>query len=195
MDFFTGEGGGSEVPTGAINGLFSVAPGYQVYFSQGNLQYQASTNTWRFAEHQWDYVGEGNNNISPNYNGWIDLFGWGTSGYDHGAVCHQPWSTSQNPHDYEAYGNWQYNLFDQNGQADWGCNAISNGGNTENSGWRTLNREEWTYVIDGRSTASGARFAKASVGGIKGVILLPDNWQSSIYALNNVNQKEVGYQT
>ena len=44
-------------PTGAINGLFSVSPSKQVYFSQGNLQYQASTNTWRFAEHQYDYVG------------------------------------------------------------------------------------------------------------------------------------------
>lgn len=44
-------------PVGAINGLFSVSATQQVYFSQGNLQYQASTNTWRFAENQWDYVG------------------------------------------------------------------------------------------------------------------------------------------
>ena len=28
-------------------------------FSKGNLQYRASTNTWRFAEHQWDFVGSG----------------------------------------------------------------------------------------------------------------------------------------
>ena len=44
-------------PTGAINGLFSVSGSRQVYFSRGNLQYQASTNTWRFAEHQYDYIG------------------------------------------------------------------------------------------------------------------------------------------
>ena len=37
---------------GAINGVFSVASNKKVYFSQGNLQYQASTRTWRFAEHQ-----------------------------------------------------------------------------------------------------------------------------------------------
>lgn len=45
------------VPEGAINGLFSVSPSKKVYFSQGNLQYQASSNTWRFAEHQWNCVG------------------------------------------------------------------------------------------------------------------------------------------
>ena len=36
----------STVPEGAINGLFTINDaGTQVYFSQGNLQYQASTNT------------------------------------------------------------------------------------------------------------------------------------------------------
>lgn len=77
--------------TSSYKGAFSVSPNKLVYFSKGNLQYQASTNTWRFAENQWDYVGdatEGNvymddvkcNNsyISQTYNGWIDLFGWGT---------------------------------------------------------------------------------------------------------------------
>ena len=85
-----------EVPVGAISGKFTInANGDQVYFSQGNLQYQASTNTWRFAENQWNYVGgdefnqhygnvEGssNNEISSTYSGWIDLFGWGTSGWN-----------------------------------------------------------------------------------------------------------------
>ena len=43
-----------------VKGEFTVAPGgRKVYFSRGNLQYQASTNTWRFAENQWDYVGSG----------------------------------------------------------------------------------------------------------------------------------------
>lgn len=94
-------------PEGAINGLFTINEnGDQVYFSKGNLQYQASTSTWRFAENQWDYVGtqnppwgdaggtvsgSDNANISETYSGWIDLFVWGTSGYNHGAVCYQPW--------------------------------------------------------------------------------------------------------
>ncbi|MBQ8957576.1 MAG: hypothetical protein IJ057_03585 [Bacteroidales bacterium] len=133
-----GNGGGDEpepepdpeTPEGLTQGLFSVSATLQVRFSQGNLQYQASTGTWRFAESQLDYIGEGNANISESYDGWIDLFGWGTSGYNHGANAYQPWSTSEHYSDYFAYGNGRNNLYDQTGQADWGYNAISNGGNT-----------------------------------------------------------------
>ena len=150
----TGTAYGNEVnftthypPMGAINGLFTInADGNQVYFSQGNLQYQASTNTWKFAENQYDYIGDANSNISSTYSGWIDLFGWGTSGYNHGANCYQPWSTSTSNSDYYAYGYWQYNLYDETGQADWGFNAINNGGNT-NGIWRTLTWDEGNYVL------------------------------------------------
>ena len=191
-------------PTGFINGLFTInGNGDQVQFSQGNLQYQASTNTWRFAENQWDYVGtqspsyygdpggtvsgSDNVNISQTYDGWIDLFGWGTSGYNNGAVSYQPWSTIQNYSDYFAYGIDTCNLYDQTGQADWGYNAISNGGNTENCGWRTLTQPEWNYVINSRNTSSGIRYAKAKVNNVNGMILLPDNWNTSYYSLNNTN--------
>lgn len=155
---------------GLLSGVFSVAPGKQVQFSMGNLQYQASTGTWRFAEGQFECVGgdswgsvysngmhpdvslngvkSNNNNISNNYDQWIDLFGWGTSGYNHGAVCYQPWSTSTQASDY-------YSGAALSGQADWGYNAIANGGNTENSGWRTLqggdnggNTNEWDYLLN-----------------------------------------------
>ena len=173
---------------GILSGLFSVSDNSQVSFSQGNLQYQASTNTWQFAEHQYDYVGESNSNISQTYSGWIDLFGWGTSGYNHGAIAYQPWSTSYDNSDYYAYGSYAYNLFDQSGQADWGFNAISNGGNQENRGWRTLTKEEWLYVFNNRSTTSGIRYTKAIVNNVNGVILLPDNWIADYYTLNNINQ-------
>lgn len=177
-------------PEGAISGKFTINDnGDRVYFSQGNLQYQASTNTWRFAESQWNYMGDGNSNVSETYDGWIDLFGWGTSGYNHGAVCYQPWSTSTNENDYWAYGEANYNLYNQNGQADWGYNAISNGGNTEGH-WRTLTRDEWYYVFYNRLTLSGIRFVKASVNGVFGIILLPDNWDASTYDLYNANDAE-----
>ena len=181
-----------QVPTGAINGLYSVSATKQVYFSQGNLQYQASTHTWRHAENQWDYVGVDNANVSETYSGWMDLFGWGTSGYSHGAVCYQPWSTSENDENYHPYGSYTDNLFDQTGQADWGYNAISNGGNTTNS-WRTLKKEEWDYVLFHRNTVSGIRFAKAIVNGVNGVVLVPDSWSASTYALNAANNIDVGY--
>jgi len=175
-------------PSGAINGKFSVSAGKQVYFSQGNLQYQASTNTWRFAEHQNNYVGDATNgnvyvnevkcnnaNISSDYSGWIDLFGWGTSGYDNGATCYQPYSTSTNRNEYNPYGSMSYNLYDQTGKADWGYNAILNGGNTVNIGWRTLTKDECGYVFTGRANAA-SKYGHGSVNGVNGMILLPDEW-------------------
>ena len=182
--------------TGALNGLFTINEnGDQVRFSQGNLQYQASTHTWRFAENQWDYVGEDNANISETYDGWIDLFGWGTSGYNHGAEIYQPWDSWCNIYAYSAYGEMQYNLYDQTGQADWGCNPISNGGNVENSGWRTLRQPEWEFVFNERNTTSGIRFAKVIMNGVKGVVLLPDNWLASIYSFSNVNVLESDFES
>jgi len=196
------------VPEGAIDGLFSVSATQQVYFSQGNLQYKAIDNLWRFAENQYDYIGNANSNISQYYTGWIDLFGWGTSGFNHGANSYQPWSTSSNYVDYYAYGSWNKNLSDQSGQADWGCNAISNGGNQENQ-WRTLSQAEWDYVLFGRNTTSGIRFAKATIreliidtisndtvfNDVHGIVLLPDNWSESAYILNDANVSGAPYET
>lgn len=164
------------VPEGAINGLFTINEnGDQVYFSQGNLQYQASTNIWHFAENQWDYVGTDNANISQTYSGWIDLFGWGTSGYNHGASCYQPWSTSVIYDSYLIYGISIYNLYDQTGQADWGYNTILNGGNQENYGWRTLTNSDWSYMFYNRTDAASKR-GYGKVNGVNGLILLPDDW-------------------
>ena len=164
---------------------FSVSASKKVIISQGNLQYQASTNTWRFAEHQYDYVGDASNgnvyvnevkcnnaNVSSSYSGWIDLFGWGTSGYNHGATCYLPYSTSTNRSHYNPYGNTSYNLYDQTGQADWGYNAILNGGNTENSGWHTLSDNECLYVLSSRANRCG----RGNVSGVNGLVVLPDEW-------------------
>ena len=189
---FTYNGGGGNVPLGAINGLFSVSASQQVYFSQGNLKYigSASTPYWKFADSQWDHLGD--NGGSTNQNVDRNLFGWGTSGYNHGAVCYQPWNTSTTNSDYYAYGGATYNLYDQTGKADWGYNAISNGGNQTNQ-WRTLTAAEWEYVFNTRSTASGIRYAKAKVNNVNGVILLPDDWSASYYTLSNTNTSSASY--
>lgn len=182
---FTTPSSGSTPPTGAIDALYSVGPNTQVYFSRGNLQYNGSTNKWQFAEVQWDVVGTAQGNTASTIR--RDLFGWGTSGFNHGAALFQPWSVSTNDSDYYAYGNSSLNLYDSNGKADWGYNQIDNGGNQTNSGWRTLTANEWIYVFNTRYTASGIRYAKARVNNVNGVILLPDNWSASYFTLSNVN--------
>ena len=175
------------VPVGAINGLFSVSDTKQVYFSKGNLQFigSASTPYWKFAENQWDCLGN-NGQGSAYLNVDRDLFGWGTSGYNHGAVCYHPWSTSTDNSSYYAYGSPTANLDESTGQADWGYNAISNGGNQMNQ-WRTLSQSEWNYVLNSRYTESGSRFARAEINGITGLVLFPDDWSNSIIEFNNIN--------
>lgn len=171
-------------PTGAIHGFFSVSKYEQVCFSQGNLQYQASTDTWRFAEHQYDVIGHNNSNISSSYSGWIDLFGWGTSGYN----GKHPYMVSDNSTNY---GNGKTNIAGTN--YDWGVyNAISNGGNQAGL-WRTLTKDEWVYVFNKRNTASGIRYVKACVNGMNGVILLPDYWNSSNYLFSSTNSSSASF--
>ena len=160
---------------GALPGAFSVSATQQVHFSQGNLQYQASTNTWRFAEHQYDYVGNANSNISSTYSGWIDLFGWGTSGWNSGAVCYQPWSSSTSSSDYYPGGANTNGLTGAYKEADWAWhNAISNGGIATHQ-WRTLTQSEWDYLLDSRTNASSKR-GTGNINGVGGLIILPDSW-------------------
>ena len=142
-----------ELPEGALSGEFSVSADTKVHFSMGNLQYQASTKTWRFAEHQYYIIGDDNKNISDTYDGWIDLFGWGTGS--------NPTLISTTVADYETF-------------TDWGVNKISNGGNTANQ-WRTLTNDEWEYLYSGRTAASHLR-SRATVNNVPGYIFLPDTW-------------------
>ncbi len=154
-------------PQGAIKGLFSVSSTKQVFFSKGNLQYQASTATWRFAEHQYDYIGDGNLNVSATYSGWIDLFGWGTSGYN-GRYPYNTWDEATEP-----YGNPNGDLDGTN--YDWGVyNAISNGGNQIGM-WRTMSRAECIYLFHNRTNALQL-YSNAQIAGTNGLIILPDDW-------------------
>ena len=166
---------------GALPGLYSVSATKKVRFSKGNLQYTKSTSKWSFMEHQYDIVETADVRSDYTDEDVVSLFGWGTSGYPHRANCYQPWSTDQTNNNYHAYNNGSYGLFNETGQADWGYNAITNGGNTVNNGWRTLTKDEWVYVFNTRSASTvngtaNARFAKAQVAGVHGVILFPDSY-------------------
>lgn len=163
-------------------GPFTVSARKKVFISPGNLQYQASTKTWRFAPNQWDAIGNDNKNVAEDYSGWIDLFAWGTSGYNHGATCYQPWNHSSSiPGDYYAYGVKDNSLSDGDGRADWGYNAISNFGNVENDGWRTLSMTEWLYICNARSDDWRYTMAEINTDGtaIKGVILFPNGFDGT----------------
>ena len=153
-----------EIPTGAIGGEFTInGSGGKVYFSKGNLQYKGGTG-WRFAEHQYDYVG------AWNTSDWVDWYLWGT------------WSEGQNP------------LLGSSASFSWSSDFDGTLTNASSSdGWRILSSDEWTYVYNTRSTTSGIRFAKAIVNNNNGIILLPDNWNSSIYSLNNTNTNDAAY--
>lgn len=174
---------------GKLPGKFSVSATKQVQFSQGNLQYQASTDTWRFAENQYDALGEeANEQISATNTGWIDLFGWGTSGYD-GKYPYM--IKDSNSH----YGDGENDIAGT--KYDWGVyNKISNGGNVAGK-WRTLTKSEWEYIFNGRTNAKQLR-SLAKVCGVNGYLLLPDGFEcpngikftpvSNYYTTNNYSE-------
>ena len=167
---------------------------YYIVFSRGNLQYNYTQNKWRFAKHQRDFVGGGlsddnwmylgnvvlneNDETSPalsssssdnrsdneqinnsGYYGWIDLFGWGTG--DNPTKCAQENSN---------YSDWH----------EWGAHDIVNSGKPGNTSfWYTLGRDEWQYLMEhrcGGKSGAESRIGMAIVEGVKGLILLPDNF-------------------
>lgn len=183
-----------QVPTGAINGLFSVSETTKVLFSKGNLQYigSATSPCWKFADNQWDYLGTSTdqNSAAPNVD--RDLFGWATSGYhddgDPYNTNYQPYSTSTSSvnTNYNCFGYGpstnQSNPNIAGTHYDWGMhNPIYNGGNWAGL-WRTLTKDEWQYVFNERSAStvngtSNARFAKGKVNNVYGMILFPDDYE------------------
>ncbi len=141
-----------------FGGPFSVSADKKVAISSGNLQYKASDNTWRIAPSQFDCIRSGNSNIADDYDGWIDLFGWGTRD--------NPTLNTTNSADYSTF-------------KDWGSNIGAE--------WRTLTNTEFAYLFNTRTTATSgmtgtdngtARYVKAFINVIKdsGVVVFPDNF-------------------
>lgn len=151
-----------------LNGVFSISPTKKVFFSKGNLQYQASSNTWRFAERQQDFIGKANEESFLRRD-WIDLFGFGTGSL--------PENISKENSDYQHI-------------IDWGNNIVGIGNDRR---WFTLSANEWEYVFKTRRTLSGTRFVMARVGEVNGVILLPDDWEKNAISFNNDNQETADF--
>ena len=151
---------------GTLSGVFTLEDGRKICFSQGPLQFNPVRFEFRFAENQYDIIGKDNEQIAPNYDGWIDLFGWGTSGY---MGC-QPTETSENVKEYGPSSGGIAGT-----KYDWGVyNPIINGGNKEGV-WRTLTEEEWEYLVKQRPN-SIKLVNPCTVNGRCGFMLLPDNF-------------------
>lgn len=199
----------------------TVGPGKKVVVAPGNLQWSASdthntadgtgAGTFRFAPHQWEYIGNDNVNVSETYTGWIDLLSWATSGWHNTAdtynIYYQPWSHTAIEDVVNATYNWygygpSTNMTDPNlvGTSlyyDWGqYNDIYNPStqSTDPFGtWRVFTETEWDYMIDNRVTESGIRFAKATVHGVPGLLLVPDTWFPENYTLNSYNEPTASF--
>ena len=158
-------------------GEFSVSETKKVRFAMGNLQYQASTGMWRFAETQLVsfFAGEGNlvTTGRDSQSLWIDLFGYGTSGKG---------DPSYSPTTYAYNGSYATSTIART-PYDWGVNEISNGGNQPNK-WRTLTKSEWQYLMNTNVSTSSPRnnrqyntvVTDANNNAIAGVLIFPDDY-------------------
>ena len=161
--------------------------GQQVNFSPGNLQFYRALNNdgtlddhWRFATQQYNYVGKGspNGNVSNSNN---KILKWMTRRND-----------PRYGKDHTSRGNW-IDLF------GWGTGSDPINFNTNKSsftdwtsigsGWYTLSIAEWSYILDSRTT--NLRFLKATVNGVKGLILFPDGfaWPSHVIGSTTIYDK------
>ena len=102
------------------NGTFSLSASTKADIAPANLQYHCKENRWRFAPNAYDYIGKDNANAAAGYDGWIDLFGWGTSGWDGSqANAKMPYSTSNTISDYYPDGDGTHDLTGDYARADW----------------------------------------------------------------------------
>lgn len=100
----------------------------------------------RFAPGNLEYDSIGGYHFAAHQYSIGGYFGWGTGS--------TPTHVSKNSEEYPAFD-------------DWGSHI--------DGGWRTLAPDEWSYLLFDRANAS-AKSGAATVCGVPGIILLPDNW-------------------
>ena len=185
LTFCTNTDDEPEDPEASLAGVFSVSADKQVKFSQGNLQYTQSTDTWAFAENQYDIIG-GANVDGEHLADKIDLFGWSGRG-----ASTAKWGVSTSTSDNYYTGDF----------AEWGVNI-------DDTRWRTLSYDEWKYVVSNRTDADSKKgVARINLNAegttyANGLILLPDTWNcpedvtfKSGFASESSEQAYADYQT
>lgn len=184
------------------SGAFTIsASGDKAYFSRGNLQYKhygSSTpdgGAWRFAKHQYDYVGgmvgsdvwhynnlrQGNVVLQDDVAGDTEF----STNEQIGEASYVGWidlfgyGTGDNPTKHSIL-NSQYNNWHE-----WGAHSIVNSGKPGNtSWWQTLTHHEWKYLLSERADYEKKR-GTATVNGVKGFVILPDCSTTTIVSYSN----------
>jgi hypothetical protein len=148
-------------------GVFSVGEGKTVTFSPGNLQYTQSTNTWSFAENQWDMIGT--DNVTGGSVSYDSIYAYSKqgAGLSDKVDLFYP-STSTNNFGMTTFSGLEEDAY----YVDWGTNKI---GNDAPNTWRTISTAEYKYLMETRNNASSL-CGVAQVNGVNGLVLLPDNW-------------------
>lgn len=153
----------------ALEGVFSVSKDKKVQFAKGNLRYSKDSNWndhWSLAEHQYDILGVDNlekqelddyGRRYPSENH-LDLFCW-SAGYSNKGTVH----TYPDDSYYTGY-------FEE-----WGTQTAFT--DIYGPGWSTMTKDEWTYLLSERENAATLK-SFATVNGVKGLLLLPDEWNA-----------------
>ena len=166
-------------------GRFTINPtGQQVNFASGNLQFYRNLpddyngtpsdyNHWRIAPNQYDYKGGGLNNKIRQWNLNRNDPRWNVN-------------YTSNNYDFDLFG-WGTGADPLNFNTN--ISDYQNWGNNVGTGWYVLSKDEWKYILDDRTT--NLRFLKATVNGVKGLILFPDGfaWPSHVVASTTIYSK------
>ena len=135
-------------PTDCIAGVFSVSESKQIFFSKGNLRYNAdNTPQWSFAANQWDNIGDRDGNVFSATSGTRDRFGWGM------------WLEGGNP------------MNNSLSASDYSWDATKKA--VIGDDWQTLCSSEWDYLSNRESQS---KYGLGTIHDYHGMILLPDSW-------------------
>lgn len=177
------------VPVGAIAGEFTVADPdgtadsgdeTRVYFSEGNLWYGkvngAQAVTFNFETNQYDYKVSGYN---PDESYWT---------WDSNHISHFFWSKYAFvaiADTYSESGQSESDVFFTNKTGTSAKEGFTvNVDGKDWKGWRTLSKDEWTYLLNTRKvnggTKEGKSYQRAAINtdatSVYGIILFPDNY-------------------